>query len=322
MAPSIDPGEMACRASATCASSRWRTGRGYSATLAGGVGGTGTTTGGGVTGNTLDATTAGPGSIVRPGASTVGAGLTGIEAATELVDKMNNAVDAGKAALPNLQPHVILADRKPYIGSDMGESARPVIEQALASLGIEARTSITVACVDQHGVTLSDGERIPAATVVWCSGMRTHQLTEQFPVDRDQLGRISVDEFMRVRGLENVFAAGDAAQAMFAGHPSVMSCQHSRPMGRFAGHNVVADLLGEPMLPLNIDWYVTVLDLGAWGAVYTHGWDRRVVSTGQAAKRTKQIINCERIYPPRTRDRQAILAMAAPVVQAAPQSFE
>lgn len=33
-------------------------------------------------------------------------------------------------------------------------------------------------------------------------------------------------------------------------------------MGRFAGYNVVSDLLREPLLPLQIDWYVTVLDLG------------------------------------------------------------
>ena len=67
-----------------------------------------------------------------------------------------------------------------------------------------------------------------------------------------------------------------------------MSCQHGRPMGRFAGHNVVCDLFGEPMLPLRIEWYVTVLDLGPWGAVYTQGWDRTVASVGEAAKRTKR----------------------------------
>ena len=102
-------------------------------------------------------------------------------------------------------------------------------------------------------------------------------------------------------------------------HASVMSCQHGRPMGRFAGHNVVCDLFGLPMLPLHIPWYVTVLDLGPWGAVYTEGWDRHVVPKGEAAKKTKQIINCDRIYPPLTRDRRAILAAAAPVVQQPPE---
>jgi NADH dehydrogenase FAD-containing subunit len=91
--------------------------------------------------------------------------------------------------------------------------------------------------------------------------MRAHPLTEQFPVPRDRFGRIFVDEFMKVKGMENTFAAGDVARAIFDGHCTVMSCQHGRPMGRFAGHNVVADLLGEPMLPLRIEWYVTVLTL-------------------------------------------------------------
>ena len=106
-----------------------------------------------------------------------------------------------------------------------------------------------------------------------------------------------------------------------ADHASVMSCQHSRPMGRFAGHNAVCDLLGQPMLPLQIPWYTTILDLGAWGAVYTEGWDRHLVAKGADAKRTKEIINRQRIYPPVSGDRQAIFDAAAPVVQAPPQRF-
>jgi len=75
------------------------------------------------------------------------------------------------------------------------------------------------------------------------------------------------------------------------------------------------------MLPLRIDWYTTILDLGPWGAVYTAGWDRHVETTGAAAKRTKIMINCERIYPPRSGDRGEILDAAAPVVQAPPTHF-
>jgi NADH dehydrogenase len=90
-------------------------------------------------------------------------------------------------------------------------------------------------------------------------------------------------------------------------------------MGRFAGHNVVCDLLGLPMLPLRIDWYVTVLDLGDAGALYTEGWERKVVATGAEAKRTKQTINRQRIYPPCTRQRAEILAAAAPIVQERPR---
>jgi NADH dehydrogenase len=247
----------------------------------------------------------------------VGAGLTGIEVATEMPARLRAIIEnAGSRATPR----VILADRSAHVGSDMGDSARPVIERALAALGVETRTGVTVEDVNALGVILADGERIDAVTIVWCAGMRASALAAQLGVPLDRFGRVAVDETLRVVGLEGVFAAGDVACARIDGHhASVMSCQHGRPMGRFAGHNVVSDLVGEPMLPLVIDWYVTVLDLGAWGAVYTQGWERRVVAEGAVAKRTKYTINHERIYPPRNGDRRAILDAAAPIVQRPPE---
>jgi NADH dehydrogenase len=247
----------------------------------------------------------------------VGAGLTGIEAATEMPEKLRAVLTQANLTRAF---RVILADHRPHVGSDMGGSAQPIIEEALAALGIETRLGIEVRSISQGEITFTSGERIPAATVVWCAGLRANPLTRDFPVERDRLGRLPVDAFMRVRGIANVFAAGDGAwTTLDETHVSVMSCQHGRPMGRFAGHNVVCDLVGQPMLPLQLSWYVTVLDLGPRGAVYTEGWDRHVVAKGEAAKNTKKMINCRRIYPPLNRNRHDILAAAAPVVQQAPE---
>ncbi|MFD7009294.1 NAD(P)/FAD-dependent oxidoreductase [Rhodococcus jostii] len=243
----------------------------------------------------------------------VGAGLTGIETASELPGMLAK-VCAGRS----VEPRVVLIDHNPYVGSDMGASARPVIEAALSDNGVETMTGVGVAAVDEHGVTLSSGEVLAAGTVVWCAGMRANPLTAQLG-ERDRLGRLPVDDYLRVIGSPGVFAAGDVAAAQVDDdHVSVMSCQHGRPMGRYAGYNVVSDLLGEPMLPLRIPWYATILDLGPAGAVYTEGWDRLVVSRGARAKATKVTINTQRIYPPLNRDRDALLAAAAPVLQARP----
>lgn len=244
----------------------------------------------------------------------VGAGLTGIETASELPGML-----ATMCAGRNLDPRVVLIDHNPYVGSDMGASARPVIEAALSENGVETMTGVGIAAVDEHGVTLSSGEVLAAGTVVWCAGMRANPLTAQLAGDRDRLGRLAVDDYLRVLGSPGVFAAGDVAAARVDDdHLSVMSCQHGRPMGRYAGYNVIGDLLGEPMMPLRIPWYATVLDLGPAGAVYTEGWDRQVVSRGAQAKATKVTINTQRIYPPLNRDRNALLAAAAPVLQARP----
>jgi NADH dehydrogenase len=232
-----------------------------------------------------------PDSPGRFTALVVGGGLTGVEAATE-------------------------------IGSSMGDGACAVIAEALAALAVETRTGVTVASIDEHGVRLSSGEDIAAETVVWCAGMRAHPLAAALPGAHDRFGRVTVDRFLKVAGIADVFAAGDVAAVLVDGvHPSVMSCQHARPMGRIAGHNAVCDLVGAAPIPLEIGYYVTILDLGAWGAVYTEGWDRRVAVTGAAAKETKRTINGQRIYPPRSRDPAEILAAATPVAQAPPQKF-
>ncbi|MVT53074.1 NAD(P)/FAD-dependent oxidoreductase [Bradyrhizobium yuanmingense] len=257
-------------------------------------------------------------SAPSPGHSTVvvvGAGFTGIEVAAEMPDQLARAGITGSR-------RIILVDPNPSVGASIGANARPVIETALASLDIETRLGVRVAAIEAAGMRLSSGEFIPARTVIWCAGMRASPLAASFPGGRDSLGRLLVDPFMRVADVDGVFAAGDVASTVIDGlHPTVMSCQFARPMGRFAGHNVVADLVGLPMLPLRIDWYVTVLDLGGWGALYTEGWNREVRATGAEAKATKETINRKRIYPPLSGRKDELFAAAAPTVQAPPPTY-
>lgn len=250
----------------------------------------------------------------------IGGGLVGLELACELPARLAAARNRAGAAGP---VRTILIDRAPEIGSDMGAAAMPAIRQALSAAGVTCIGGARVRALDRTGVTLEDGARLPAWTSVCATGMRASPLGEKLGLPRDALGRVPVDAFLAVPGLADIYAAGDIASAAAddAGHRTVMSCQHARPMGRLAGYNAVCDLAGRPEQRLRFAApdYVTVLDLGEWGAVYTSGWDRgTLVSSGAAAKATKRIINGTRIYPPRDRDAAAILAAAAPIIQAPP----
>src|SRR5262245_13681140 len=109
---------------------------------------------------------------------------------------------------------VILADHHPFVGSEMGEAARPVIEEALAALGDETRVGIDVVSRNPMGMPRQSGEGFAPTAVVWCARMRANAPPRLLPVEPDQFGRIPVDEFMRVKGVANVFAAGDVACAM------------------------------------------------------------------------------------------------------------
>lgn len=257
----------------------------------------------------------------RPGQFTaivIGSGPTGVELACELPARLRVAAAALVDADGSAEVKVILADRGAEISGRLG-GARVVIQHACQELGVRLMPGFSLAAVDAHGVLLTDGTRIDASTVVWCAGMKAASLTHAIPGERDHSGRLYVDAQMRVKGVADVYAAGDAAHALIDGErPSVMSCQHARPMGRYAGHNAVSELFAGEMLALNIDWYTNIIDLGPWGAVYSQGRDRVVVAHGEEAKKTKTVINRQRIYPPRAGTQAEILAAAIPDVQAPP----
>ena len=237
----------------------------------------------------------------------VGGGFTGIEAATEIPARLRGIL--GNEATTR----VIIVDRNNVIAPDMGLESRPVIEEALRKLGVETRLGVGVASLDKSGITLSNGEHIGTETVIWAAGIRAAPLTGQLSAERDNAGRLLVDRDLRVPGVQGVFATGDAARAACDddGNYALMSCQHATRMGAFAGNNAAAELLGVPTKPYHQKAYVTCLDLGEAGALFTRGWERKVEMVGEVAKTTKREINTVWIYPPKA-ERAAALASADP----------
>jgi NADH dehydrogenase len=248
-----------------------------------------------------------PAGAARDTVVVAGGGFTGIEVATEMPARLRAIL--GKEA----RQRVVIVERGNAIAPDMGAEARPAIEDALREVGVETRLGAGVAALDDSGATLGDGTRLESATVIWAAGMRAAPLTAQVPAERDNFGRLIVDRDLRVSSVPGVFATGDAARAACddRGNVALMSCQHATRMGAFAGHNAAAELLDAPTRPYHQEAYVTCLDLGAAGAIFTRGWDRKVELVGEEAKKTKHEINTVWIYPPRA-ERAAALASADP----------
>ncbi|HEX6943039.1 MAG TPA: FAD-dependent oxidoreductase [Gemmatimonadaceae bacterium] len=234
----------------------------------------------------------------RATAVVIGAGFTGIEVATSLASRMRRV---GAAAGARQFARVVLLERAPAIAPDLGDDARRHVQEALATLRVEVRSGTEVAAIESDGVRLGSGEWIPSATVILTGGFRANPLMTHITEERDPLGRVSVDAYLRVRDVEHVYAAGDVARAAAdaAGHIAPMSCQCAIPMGEIAGANAAAELLGGKLAPFSHSAYVTCLDLGDAGALFMEGWDREVRLTGFWAKVMKETINTRLIYPPR-----------------------
>lgn len=218
----------------------------------------------------------------------VGAGFTGIEVATELRSRL------GPAA------RIILADRANAVGQELGDNIRPEILKALDVCGITPILNCQIAEIKNDCLVLHDGKPIATETAIFATGLVASDLTRAFDCERDEKGRLIVDEYLHIGRHRGVFVAGDTARALTDGkHPSLQSCQHAIQLGRYAGHNAVQYLADREKAPYRQEFYSTCLDVGAAGAIYAEGWGRHVKRTGYEGKETKKFINRTLIYPPK-----------------------
>ncbi|HDX5763566.1 NAD(P)/FAD-dependent oxidoreductase [Acinetobacter baumannii] len=247
-----------------------------------------------------------PANAARNTVVVAGGGLTGLETVTEMPERLRNILGETDA-------RVVLVDSSIDIGAAMGDQAATVIREALNELGVEGKAGLRVTALDATGVTLSNGEKIETETVIWTAGMRANPLTSQIAGEKDNLGRLMGDAYLHVPEAKNIFVTGDTVKVPTddLGNFNVMSCQHAMSLGRVAGYNAAAELVDLPLHPYSQPKYVTCVDLGPWGALYTEGWDRQVQFVREEAKKIKQEINTVWIYPP-IADREAVFAIANP----------
>lgn len=258
----------------------------------------------------LDSLTARPDSSERNTVVVCGGGFTGIELATELPARLRSRLGE------DTRIKIIVVERSAVIGGRYSEALRKTIEDASRELGVEWRLNSEVEAIDANGVTLKNGERIAASTVVWTAGVEANSLSQQIDGERDNQGRLIVTESLQVPAHPDIYATGDMANAKTddAGNTALMTCQHAIQLGKFAGHNAAASLLNIAPYPYRQVNYVTCLDLGAWGAVYTEGWEQAVKSVREEAKKIKIAITNELIYPPAA-DKTVAFAAADPLAK-------
>ncbi|WP_087501340.1 NAD(P)/FAD-dependent oxidoreductase [Pseudomonas sp. SID14000] len=250
-----------------------------------------------------------PSSPARNTVVVCGGGFTGIETATEMPARLRGILGASASL------RVVVVDRGAHVGAALGAGITPSIVAACEQAGVEWQAGASVVAVDADGVTLDNGDHIASNTVIWTVGVKASPLTAQVSGERDNFGRLKVDDHLKVLGQDHVYATGDTAWAAVdeLGNHALMTCQHAIPMGRHSGNNAAADLLGLQPVVYRQPKYVTCLDLGEWGAAYSEGWERELKLHGQEGKDLKRQINSVWIYPPAA-DRVLALAAADPLI--------
>ncbi len=180
----------------------------------------------------------------------VGGGYAGVEALGELEDLARDAI----AQYPDLDPSEmrwVLADAADRILPELPERLASYAADELRRRRIEIKLGTKLESAEDGSIRLSDGETFAAETLVWTAGVKPSPLARDSGMPVDAQGRLPVDRFLRVEGIDGAWAAGDAAAVPDAttGGLSPPTAQHGLRQGKRIAANIEATLAGRPLQP-------------------------------------------------------------------------
>jgi NADH:quinone reductase (non-electrogenic) len=169
----------------------------------------------------------------------VGAGYAGVEALAEMSDLVEDALRY-YPRLRSTRRRWVLVDAAPRI---LPEIPPPLGDYAAAELRrreVEIHVDTTLESVTADEAVLGNGTRIPTNTLVWTAGVTPNPILREWSLPLDEKGRVEVDELLRVRGHEHVWALGDCARVpnTRSDTPDPPTCQHALRQARRLARNL------------------------------------------------------------------------------------
>ncbi len=163
----------------------------------------------------------------------VGAGLTGIETASELAEQG--------------RPVSLVCGGT--LGPSLSRPGRRSVAKWLRRLGVNVLETATVGEVRPEAVVLDDGAVLPSTVTVWTAGFGVPDLAARSGLHTDTLGRLLTDETLTSVDDPRIVAAGDAAAP--SDQPLRMSCQAAIPLGAQAANTVLSRIAGTAPAAIN-----------------------------------------------------------------------
>ncbi|MGZ4440967.1 MAG: NAD(P)/FAD-dependent oxidoreductase, partial [Gaiellaceae bacterium] len=191
-----------------------------------------------------------------------GGGYSGSEVAGELADyatlltKREYArIDRGEVRVVVVHPGPTLLPELYGSGNlERGVKSFPKLVEFgtrhIEKLGVELMLETRVVGATPTDVYLDNGTHVPTRTIISTVGTKPNPLLDTLDVERDSRGRVVTDEFLRVKGREDVWAVGDCASIP---HPDGGTCPpvalYAEQQGLHVGGNVARAARGEDLKP-------------------------------------------------------------------------
>ena len=152
------------------------------------------------------------------------------------------------------------------ISAELGDYARRLLEKR----GVEFHLKVGVKAAAEGWIELDNDQKIPSQTLIWTAGIAPSPLLRDFPCERNKRGQITVNEYLEVSGMDNIWALGDCAEIPYPSYsrrPHPPTAQHAIREGKAVAANVGAAIRGRPKTPFRYKPLGVLASIGRQSAV-------------------------------------------------------
>jgi NADH dehydrogenase len=141
----------------------------------------------------------------------VGGGPTGVEMAGSIAELAKATLARDFRHIRPETARILLIEAGPRLLTGFPEKLGEYAVRQLARMGVDVRLNTPIEEINETGV-VAKGERIPAANVIWCAGVRATPVGEWLGIGTERNGTIRVLPDLSVPGHPDIFVLGDLAR--------------------------------------------------------------------------------------------------------------
>ena len=177
----------------------------------------------------------------------VGAGPTGVELAGAIAELAHQGLKDEFSRIDPAEAEIILVQSGDRILPAFPEELSAHAAKSLENLGVDIRLKSRVTNITSDHVNIGDDQEIATETVLWAAGVVASPAGKWLDAETDRAGRVAVDEHLRVKGYENVFAIGDTAGSNgWNGDPVPGLAPAAKQAGSYVANYIQTQLFGGP----------------------------------------------------------------------------
>ena len=166
----------------------------------------------------------------------VGGGPTGVEISGSLAELKRHVLPNDYPELDLSMMNINIVESSNNVLDAMSDFSKRKSKKQLEELGVKIMLNTQLVSYDGKVATLKDGKQISTSALIWTAGVMGNIPIGFSPDIIVRGNRLSVDEYNRIKGTEDVFAIGDVASMENNPHPMLA------PVAMQQGKNLAKNL--------------------------------------------------------------------------------